>query len=113
MQNLDTVLDRLDRLIDAVGRAQDEFQFAALYGAIRFALDDLEGILPAGYTYPNEKIAEIRWNITAAVGYEAGSSFTQKQHLLWAVDSLSKLSSVLRSGAHEFSDKTDGRSAAA
>lgn len=112
MQNLATVLDRLDRLIDAVGRAQDEFQFAALYGAIRFALDDLEGILPVGCAYATEKIAEIRWNITAAVGYETGSSFTQRQHLLWAVDSLSKLSGVLRSEADDLLGDVDSRSAA-
>lgn len=101
MQNLATVLDRLDRLIDAVGRAQDEFQFAALYGAIRFTLDDLEGVLPPGFTYANEKVAEIQWNIAAAVGYEVGTSFSQKQHLLWAVDSLGKLSAALRNGTTE------------
>jgi len=96
MKKVFLVLDRLDHLIEAAGRARDEFEFAAVYGAIRFALEDLDGVLPQGHSYANEKISEIRWNITAAVGYEEGSSFTQKQHLLWAIDSLGKLTRTLR-----------------
>jgi len=98
MKGILSVLDRLERLIDSVQRAQDEFQYAAAYGAIRFSLEDLEGLLPNGHPYVFEKIAEIRWNITAAVGYEAGTSYTQRQHLLWALDSLSKLIDSLRPG---------------
>jgi len=96
MKRIFLVLDRLDQLLESAGCARDEFEFAGVYGAIRFALEDLVDMLPEGNSYAHEKIAETRWNLRAAVGYEIGSSCSQKQHLLWAIDSLGKLRRGLR-----------------
>ena len=82
------VLDKLEKLATIAGVANTEIEKAAVFGAVRALVNDLEADDPG---YLGENIERARWSICAILGYDITSGHSHEQHLSWALGALQAL----------------------
>jgi hypothetical protein len=82
------VLKKLNELAYEAMTASTEIEKAALFGAVRAFVNDLEAGNPGNL---GENIERARWSICAILGYDITNGHDKDQHLSWALAALGAL----------------------
>jgi hypothetical protein len=88
MNDPQLALNKLDDLGRAATQASSEGEKAAIFSAVRLLVNDLDEYVPE---YLGEKLEQIRWSISAILGYDISNGHSHEQHLIWALGAIDTL----------------------
>lgn len=94
MDNSRLLAERLTALALSLDRVQSDSERAALYGAARWLLHDLREALTDQQACA--LLDSIQEAVTAALGFDIGTTHRPGQHIKWAVRDLDALKKLLR-----------------
>lgn len=85
------VISKLEELARGSISAESEFEKAAVFGAVRTLIGDLEAGPEENLPQLGENIERARWCICAILGYDVTNGHNKDQHLSWALAALNHL----------------------
>jgi hypothetical protein len=88
MNDPQLALNKLSDLGKAAVQASSEADRAAIFAAVHTLTDSLDECAPE---YLGEKIEQVRWSISAILGYDISNGHDQDQHLSWALGAIDTL----------------------
>lgn len=79
------VITKLEELTHMAVSAERDIDRAAVFGAVRALIDDLD---KAGIPTIGENIERARWSICAILGYDVTNGHSNEKHQVWAMAAL-------------------------
>lgn len=85
------VITKLESLARSAMSAESEYEKAAIFGATRSLIADLDAGTEEELPHLGENIERVRWGICAILGYDIANGHDKDQHLSWALAALNVL----------------------
>lgn len=92
MSHIKSRVEALRELVDEIKNAETIFERAALFGAIRALVEDLDSDERIN-GYAKEKALGVRWHAAAALGFDQTNGHTAEAHRVWAYGEMNTLES--------------------
>lgn len=93
MSHIKARVEALRELVDEIKNAETIFERAALFGAIRGLVEDLDSDEQLN-GYAKEKALGVRWHAAAALGFDETNGHTAEAHRVWAYGEMNTLESA-------------------
>lgn len=84
MNSIPHTLAKLEDLIGLAGRANTDFEKAAVFAAAVPLIAFIEAEAEHGFSDALENVERLRWHLAASVGYEVDNGHAASQHRSWA-----------------------------
>lgn len=97
MNNPHLFADKLIDLVQLAAQAETAFEKAAVFSAAELLTLKFLTNVDRFHADVLEVVTDLRWNISAALGYDIDNGFGKQKHIEWAVEEASNLKLLLSS----------------